>query len=154
MVVDGHKMLPIAGCSLGGGKYLSCSSHGHRHRLVSSHAEINALKELSHDLLHNRKKASKLVMVVIRLNASKLLEFFQNSSSDGDHSAESKSSAGAAYEMLDSKPCYDCLLIMQSFGIEKLLYSCSGNKSLTKGRVSQLLLSKDFVVSKGGRTYQ
>lgn len=126
MVVDGHKMLPISSCSLGGGKHI-CGE-----RLTSSHAEINALKSVRYDKLKDPKKAGKLEIVVIRLGAPELLK--------------------RTFLLLDSKPCYHCLTIMKKWGIDKVQYSCSGMTTLMKGSVSDLLKAGNFSISKGHRT--
>ena len=127
MVVDGHKMLPISGCSLAGGKHI-CGE-----RLASSHAEMNALKSVKYNKLNDRKKASKLIVVVVRFDATKLLE--------------------GIHVLLDSKPCYHCLTTMRKFGIDKVLYSCKGMADLTTSSVTTLLKSKDYVVSTGHRAH-
>lgn len=125
MVVDGHKMLPIAGCSLGGGKHLC------RMRLASSHAEMNALKFVKYDKLKDKKYCSRLKIIVVRF----------------DHVAL----RAGSFVLLDSKPCYHCLKTMKNFGIDRVEYSCSGLTSLVKSSVSSLLKTRDYTVSSGHR---
>ncbi len=127
MVIDGHKLLPVAKCSEGGQRYL-CQGKS----LCSSHAEMNAIKMIPYQKLV--KGRSRLTVAVVRFDP-----------------VEAKK---GNFILTPSKPCFDCLRTMSGYGIDRILYSTPIGKSigLVKGSVSSLLVNKDYVVSSGARS--
>jgi deoxycytidylate deaminase len=105
-----------------GGRFIS----GTRVISRSTHAEINALKSVPWDILFSkRNKVKRLIVYVVRYI---LL--------DGE------------LVLSNSKPCYNCLKIINCLGIDRIVYS-TDKGSMKKDSVKNLLETEDYIISKG-----
>jgi len=124
LVTAGHKIyrLKNSKCSHAGQRFV-CGGD----RYASSHAEMNALKALPYQKLSNRRFCASVTVYVVRFEVD----------------------ATGELVLSNSKPCGQCLLVLHSLNIPRVVYSESQSLGLTSARVSDLINSKDFKFSSG-----
>lgn len=140
-------MFPVASCSLGGQRHLyrkrkhSRSDRLSSDRLASAHSEMNALKHVPYHKLFKKSYCEKLTMVAVRFDSKKMAE--------------------GIFQLVESKPCRDCLYGCANLGIDKLKYSSSTSSAsgvpsavLVSGSVKELLASNNFSLSQAARIVQ
>lgn len=115
--------------TLGGTKHVSSQDYR-----CSSHAEINALKQLPYDKLKDKKFMSRIKIYVVRFNHAML--------------------RNGHYKYENSKPCTECLLTLSSYGIKKVYYSMGDSESLIISKVNELLESGNHKYTSGKRKHK